>query len=175
MIKIKKVLLVGLILVFPAFIAATENRYERHQNLNFIGEGSLKVFLWQLYDVRLLSDDKTFSWNNDLVLEFAYKRELKKKEVIDASVKEMRRQKGVTEKQLKNWQNYLERGIQTAQKATKASLYWTPNGTITFFYDGLKPVTIDNASFARAFMNIWLGPDTSEPELRRALLGKNSS
>ena len=172
MIKLKKACLVCFILFFPALIEAKESRYEHNQNLIFIGEGSLKVLLWKLYDIRLLSDDKTFSWKNDLVLEFDYQRALKKNAVIEASVEEMRRQKGVTEKELSKWQSYLETGIQPVQKATKASLYWTAEGRITFYYDGLKPITIEDADFARAFMNIWLGPDTSEPELRRALLGK---
>jgi hypothetical protein len=87
----------------------------------------------------------------------------------------MRRQKGVTEKQLSKWQNYLQRAIKTAQKATSASLYWTAEGRITFYYDGAKTVTIEDADFARAFLNIWLGPETSEPELRLALLGKNAN
>ena len=173
MIKLKKALLICFILLSPALLAATKSGYERNQNLIFIGEGSLKVFLGPVYDVRLLSDDKKFSWDNDLVLEFDYQRALKKNTVVEASVKEMRRQKGVTEKQLSKWQTYLERGIQPVQKATKASLYWTAEGRITFYYDGAKPVTIEDADFARAFMNIWLGPETSEPELRRTLLGKN--
>ena len=156
-------------------MAATESRYERNQNLIFIGEGDLKVFFSPVYRVRLLSNDKNFSWNNDLVLEFDYQRALKKNDVIEASIKEMRLQKGVTEKQLSKWQSYLERGIQPVQKATKASLYWIAEGRITFYYDGIKPITIEDVDFARAFMNIWLGPDTSEPELRRTLLGKNSN
>ena len=171
--KLKKALLFCFLLFFPALMAATENRYERNQNLIFIGEGSLKIFLSPIYDVRLLSDDKKFSWDNDLVLEFDYQRALKKNAVIEASVKEISRQKGVTEKELSKWQSYLEMGIQPVEKSTKASLYWTPEGRITFYYDGVKAVTIEDADFARAFMNIWLGPQTSEPELRRALLGKN--
>ena len=173
MIKLKKALLICFIFLTPALLAATKSGYERNQNLILIGEGSLKVFLWPVYDVRLLSDDKKFSWDNDLVLEFDYLRALKKNAVVEASVKEMRRQKGVTEKQLSKWQTYLERGIQPVQKATKASLYWTAEGRITFYYDGAKTVTIEDADFARAFLNIWLGPETSEPELRRTLLGKN--
>ena len=175
MIKLKKALLVCFILVSPALMAATESRYERGQNLIFIWGGSFKVFLWRVYDVRLLSDYQKFSWSNDLVLEFNYQRALKKNAVIEASAKEMRRQKGVTEKQLSKWQTYLQLAIKPAEKATKASLYWTAEGRITFYYDGVKTVTIEDADFARAFLNIWLGPDTSEPELRRALLGKNAN
>ena len=175
MIKLKKALLICFIFLSPALLAATKSGYERNQNLIFIGEGSLNVFLWPVFDVRLLSDDKKFSWDNDLVLEFDYQRALKKNAVIEASVKEMRRQKGVTEKQLSKWRNYLQLAIKPAQKATSASLYWTAEGRITFYYDGVKTVTIEDADFSRAFLNIWLGPETSEPELRLALLGKNAN
>jgi hypothetical protein len=39
-----------------------------------------------------------------------------------------------------------------------------------------KPIgNIDDAEFARAFFAIWLDPKTSEPSLRKQLLGLNAS
>ena len=105
------------------------------------------------------------------MLEFVYKRDLTKDEVIEASLKEMRRQKNITDSQIERWQQYLQQGIKSVQPATKAALFWTDKGTITYYYEGKTSVTITDAAFAQAFINIWLGADTSEPALRKALLG----
>ena len=157
----------------PAILAASEVWRTRLQSPTIIGEGTLKIFLWEVYDIRLLSDGGPFSWHDDFVLEFVYKRDLTKDEVIEASIKEMRRQKNITDSQIERWQKYLQQGIKSVQPATKAALFWTDKGTITYYYEGKTPVTIKDAAFARAFINIWLGADTSEPALRKALLGLN--
>jgi len=47
---------------------------------------------------------------------------------------------------------------------------WEPQGKITFHYEGNAPITIENEDFAKAFFNIWLGEETSQPELRSQLL-----
>ncbi len=155
----------------PAIMAASEVWRTQLQSPTIIGEGTLKIFLWEVYDIRLLSDGAPFSWHKDFVLEFVYKRDLTKNEVIEASIKEMRRQKNVTDSQIERWQAYLQQAIKSVQPATKAALFWTDKGTITFYYEGKTPVTIPDAAFSQAFINIWLGPDTTEPALRKALLG----
>jgi hypothetical protein len=160
-----------LITFAPSIMAASEGWRAQLQSPTIIGEGTLKVFVWEVYDIRLLSDGAPFSWQRDFVLEFAYKRELTKDRVIEASIKEMRRQKNITDSQIERWQEYLQQGIKSVQPATKAALLFTDKGTLTFYYDGKAPVTVTDAAFARAFMNIWLGADTSKTALREALLG----
>ena len=107
----------------PAIMAASEVWRTQLQSPTIIGEGTLKIFLWEVYDIRLLSDDAPFSWHKDFVLEFVYKRDLTKDEVIEASLKEMRRQKNITDSQIERWQEYLQQGIKSVQPATKAALF----------------------------------------------------
>ena len=159
--------------IFTAmFAGATDMSQKNIQSFALIGEGTLKVFVWDLYDLRLFSEMNSFSWKNKFILEFDYKRELKKDKVIEASLKEMRRQKGVAEKQINAWKTYLELGINTVQEGTKAAVEWVPHGQIIFYYQGKDPVTINDEQFSKSFINIWLGQETSEPELRSALLGQ---
>ena len=164
-------ILVGLVALIslPAF--ASGAWLQNFQPPILIGEGTLKFFVWEIYDVRLFAASKPFSRANDLVLEFDYKRELSKDEVIKASIKEMKRQNGVNQNELDGWQGFLEQGMQSVQDETKAAVYWSPEGRITFYYEGSEPVTINNAEFANAFVDIWLGEQTSQPELRNSLLG----
>ena len=165
-----KILLVLMILV-SSFCWASEDQQEGFQSPKLIGEGTLKVLMWEVYDLRLFTDGTPFSWSDKFMLEFDYSRELKKESVIDASLKEFKLQPNVTDKDIEAWKVYLEQVIQSVQKGTKASIMWVPEGQIVFNYEGSAPSTIENEDFARAFFNIWLGEKTSRPKLRSQLLG----
>ena len=159
--------------IFASMFAGATDMWQKNiQSFALIGEGTLKVFVWDLYDLKLFSETNSFSWQNKFILEFDYKRELKKDKVIEASLKEMQLQKGISKKQINAWTTHLERGINTVRKGTKAAVEWAPNGQITFHYESKAPVIINDKLFAKSFINIWLGQETSDPELRSALLGK---
>ena len=141
--------------------------------MKLIGEGTLTVLFFKVYDIRLLADSKLFSWENKFQLEFEYRRNITKERVIDSSLKELKRQKNVTEQNLEEWKTYLEEVIQPLQEGSKATIEWNPQGTITFQNEGLKSVTIKDESFARSYLKIWLGEETSQPNLQSQLLGEN--
>ena len=163
--------LLALLILIPSLSWTNENKQEVFQSPKLIGEGTLKVLMWEVYDLRLFTDGTPFSWKNKFMLEFDYSRELKKESVIDASLKEFKLQPNVSDKDIKAWEVYLEQVIQTVQKGTKASVMWVPEGQIVFDYEGSPTSTIENEDFARAFLNIWLGEKTSRPKLRSQLLG----
>jgi hypothetical protein len=165
--------LLALLILIPTLSWTSEVGRESFQSPKLIGEGTLKVLMWQVYDLRLYTDGTPFSWNNKFMLEFDYSRELKKESVIDASLKEFKLQPNVTDKDIKAWEVYLEQVIQSVKKGTKASVMWVPDSQIIFHYEGSKPTTIENEKFARAFLNIWLGEKTSRPKLRNKLLNKS--
>ena len=163
--------LLALLILIPSLTWSTEDKQEGFHSPKLIGESTLKVLMWEVYDLRLFTDGTPFSWSNKFMLEFDYSRELKKESVIDASLKEFKLQPNVTDKDIKAWEVYLEQVIQSVQKGTKASVMWVPEGQIVFNYEGSPPSTIENEDFARAFLNIWLGEKTSRPKLRSQLLG----
>ena len=163
--------LLALLILIPSLSWSSEDKLEGFQSPKLIGEGMLKVLMWEIYDLRFYTDGTTFSWQDKFMLEFDYSRELKKESVIDASLNEFKLQPNVTDKDIEAWKVYLEQVIQSVQKGTKASIMWVPEGQIVFNYEGSAPSTIENEDFARAFFNIWLGEKTSRPKLRSQLLG----
>ena len=163
--------LLALLILIPSLSWSTEDKQEGFQSPKLIGEGTLKVLMWEVYDLRLFTDGTAFTWQDKFMLEFDYSRELKKESVIDASLKEFKLQPNVSDKDIKAWKVYLEQVIQPVQKGTKASVMWVPDGQIVFNYEGSPTSTIVNEDFARAFLNIWLGEKTSRPKLRSQLLG----
>ena len=165
--------LFALIILVSSISWTSQAQQEGFQSPKLIGEGTLKVLMWEVYDLRLLTDGTPFSWNNKFMLEFDYSRELKKESVIDASLKEFKLQPNVTDKDIKAWEVYLEQVIKPVQKGNKATVQWVPEGQINFHYEGSNPTTIENVKFARAFLNIWLGEKTSRPKLRNQLLNNS--
>ena len=163
--------LLALLILIPSLSWSTEDKQEGFHSPKLIGQGTLKVLMWEVYDLRLFTDGTPFSWSDKFMLEFDYSRELKKESVIDASLKEFKFQPNVTDKDIEAWKVYLEQVIQSVQKGTKASVMWVPEGQIVFDYEGSPTSTIENEDFARAFLNIWLGEKTSRPKLRSQLLG----
>ena len=156
-----------------SLLVASGTWRDNFQSLTVLGKGTLKVFVWEVYDLTLLSEKNFFSWQHRFVLQFEYKRNLKKDDVIEASIREMRRQNGVTSADLAKWQKNLAKVIEPVEQGTKAAVEWLPVGKIVFYYDAKAPVIIDNEPLARSFINIWLGQETSEPELRAALLNQD--
>ena len=163
--------LFALIILVSSISWTSHSQQEGFQSPKLIGEGTLKVLMWEVYDLRLFTDGTPFSWSDKFMLEFDYNRELKKESVIDASLKEFKLQPNVSDKDIGAWEAYLEKVIQSVQKGTEATVQWVPDGQIIFHYEGSKPTTIENEKFARAFLNIWLGEKTSRPKLRSQLLG----
>ena len=114
--------LLALLILIPSLSWTNENKQEVFQSPKLIGEGTLKVLMWEVYDLRLFTDGTPFSWSDKFMLEFDYSRELKKESVIDASLKEFKLQPNVTDKDIEAWKVYLEQVIQSVQKGTKASV-----------------------------------------------------
>ena len=158
---------------FLTTLEASEMLKEEFSSPTIIGEGTLKVFFMEIYDLRLIADSPTFSWQNKFKLDFIYTRDLKKDSVIESSIKELRRQSSVSESDIESWQGYLEQSIKPVQEGTHATVLWNPEGHITFHYENYEPTTIKDEGFARAFLNIWLGEETSQPKLRDELLGNS--
>ena len=165
----RNILLIILLSLNTSF--ASEMQKEAFSSPTIIGEGTLKVFFMEIYDLRLIADSPTFSWQNKFKLDFIYTRDLKKDSVIKSSIKELRRQSSVSESDIESWQGYLEQSIRPVQEGTHATVLWEPEGQITFLYENSDPTTIEDEDFARAFLNIWLGEETSQPKLRSQLLG----
>ena len=74
----------------------------------------------------------------------------------------------------KAWKQVLERGISDMQAGEKASVVFSKSGNVEFWSENGEAVSFQDLQFAKNFAAIWLGPKTSHPKLRLALLGINS-
>ena len=163
--------IIALIFIIILQNTVSSNEEKLLNSLKLIGSGKLKVFMWDIYDVQLLSAEEPFSRNNSLILIFDHKRNLSKEKIVESSLTEIKKQNVADENMILNWRSVLQRCIQPVQKGSKPSVHWTPEGKITFFYENTKSCSVNNKQFSNAFIDIWLGKNTSRPKLREELLG----
>ena len=108
------------------------------------------------------------------MLEFDYKKSVSKKTIVDASIDELSKAPSVNSLEIEAWKQILEKGISDMQAGEKASVIFSKSGSVEFWSENPEPISFQDLKFAKNFAAIWLGPKTSRPKLRLALLGKNS-
>ena len=141
------------------------------KNSFLIGEGVLKVFIWDIYKLRLFSETNVYNRNETLVLEFEYLRDTSKASVIKASIVELKKL-NLSNSKLEKWKKYLEKSIKDMKEGEKAALLFKPNAGLTFFASDKFNITIDNVEFANSYIDIWLGENTVRPKLRKQITGQ---
>ena len=146
----------------------------RYPDLQVVGTGVLKVFFMDIYNLTLHSKERNYSASDQFALEFEYKKSVSKKTIIDASIDELSKAPNVGPAETKAWKQILERGINDMQAGEKASVVFSKSGNVEFWSENREPISFQDLKFAKNFAAIWLGPKTSHPKLRLAILGKNS-
>ena len=106
------------------------------------------------------------------VLELSYLRSLRGADIARVSIEQMRRHGPIDTAQGQRWERQLAAllpaEVQPGDRIAGALL---PGVGARFTHNGRLLGEIADAQFARLFFAIWLGEATSEPQLRRQLLG----
>ena len=127
-----------------------------------------------IYRLTLHSRERDYRVSDHFALEFNYKKSVSKKTIVDASIDELSKAPSVNSLEIETWKQILEKGISNMQAGEKASVIFSKSGSVEFWSENREPISFQDLKFAENFAAIWLGPKTSHPKLRSALLGKNS-
>lgn len=140
-------------------------------NLRPLGEARLRVMLWHVYDAALWTPAPAFDLDGPFALDIRYAMDVRGADLAKRSVEEMRGLGYRDGAQLARWEAAM-RGVFPDIRAGDRLVGVHVPGREARFYgaNGLIGVVAD-AEFARAFFAIWLDPRTSEPAMRRRLLG----
>jgi hypothetical protein len=167
---------VCLLLPWPqaAFANATAPHYvqQRLSDAALVGEGRLRVMVWDVYDARLWSQGGIYKEGTPFVLELSYLRAIKGREIADTSAEEIRRQGLKDEIKIAAWHRQLRRIMPNVDKSVTLSGFANAKGHTVFLRNGVEIGSIDDADFTKYFFSIWLGPKTSQPRLRAQLTGQ---
>lgn len=141
-------------------------------DFNKVGQAKMQYLFWDVYDATLYTPSGSYK-SEQMPVKFTltYLRDFKAKDIVKAT-KEQWRHLGKTEldalysaKLLQMWPNI--------KKGESLTLQTNEQGISVFFHNNEMIGQIDDTRFANEFLAIWLSEKTSEPTLRKQLLGIN--
>ncbi len=139
------------------------------------GSGRLRFIGLSVYDARLWRGAAPVGadWMAaPLALELIYLRSLVGKQIAERSIKEMRRQRDITDDEATRWQAAMVQIFPDVKDGDRITGFVVPGLGARFAINGVVKGDIRDLEFAKLFFGIWLSEKTSEPALRRALLGQ---
>lgn len=142
--------------------------------LSLKGQMRFRVWGFEVYDAALwmAPGANTSAFDaQPLALELRYLRDFQARDIAERSIKEMRRSGGLSTEQERRWLDEMLRVFPDVRQGDRLVGLQRPGTAASFWLNGRFRGEIRDAEFARRFFGIWLSPQTSEPGLRRALLG----
>jgi len=138
------------------------------------GSARLRFLGLSVYEARLWSGPTSVSedWADaPLALEIEYARTLKGSAIAERSLVEMRRQGEIDATAGQRWLTTMAQLFPDVRQGDRLTAVNRPGVGLALFANGQPRGAVDEPAFARRFFGIWLAHQTSEPALRRALLG----
>lgn len=138
-----------------------------------VGSARLTVWGFEVYDARLLAApgfQRERYAQQAFTLELGYLRGFEGKVIAERSLAEMQRIDDFTEAQGQKWLADMKRLFPDVKRGDRLAGIHMPGVGVRFVFNDRPIGEIRDASFARAFMGIWLSPRTPKPEVREQLL-----
>lgn len=139
--------------------------------------GAKRFTVWgfEVYDASLwvAPGFRAADWaGKPLALELAYLRKFEGEDIARRSLEEMRRTGPIAPEQATLWLRTMTEAFPDVKKGDRLTGIYEPGAGVRFLHNGRPTANVRDAQFAQRFFAIWLGPQSSEPALRDALLGK---
>ena len=138
------------------------------------GQGQLRYFGFAVYRARLWAPSRIDAqawWQDPFALELVYDRALDGAAIAQRSLVEMQRQTTLTGEQQTQWMDWMHQAFPDVQSGDRLSAVHAAQGPgLRLYHNGAVRQTSPDREFARLFTGIWLSPQTSQPQLRQALL-----
>ncbi len=142
-----------------------------------IGSGNLSFFGISLYKASLFSTsnfDHKNPFKTNFALEIQYFKSFRSNKIANTSRKEMHKLNAYNENDLNLWHKWMLAKFPDISKNDVLVGVFSPTFGIKIFHNNNFIAANNDIEFAKAFFSIWLNKDTSEPALRKKLLGINS-
>jgi hypothetical protein len=141
--------------------------------LQLVGEARLKVLLWSVYDSRLYTPDGDYrEGQRPLRMEIEYLLDIESAKLVERTAQEWRAM-GRSHPAEDAWLERLGALWPDIDSGDVIALELDADNQATFFHNGDKLGNLEHPEFGQQFIDIWLSPDTTRPQLRLALLGKD--
>lgn len=142
------------------------------QGYSLVGSARLSVLFWEIYDAQLLTRTGRYEANEPFALVIRYLRPVKADELVSHSIAEIEAQQGALETATRlRWTQDLKAVFPDVSRGDELKGAFDPQTGSTFFLNGMELGVLEDLELSRRFFDIWLGEQTSKPEIRKQLLG----
>ncbi len=168
----RKLLLCMLLFLLGSNAASASNiALEKVANAAVVGQGRLSMAFWDVYDATLYAPNGRWQPEQPFALSIHYFREIDGDDVADRCAQEMRKQGFKDEIKLAAWHTQMQNIFPDVKNGDILTAVFNAKQETKFYAGSQLLGTIKGQEFAKWFSGIWLSERTSEPELRRQLLG----
>lgn len=142
--------------------------------MTLVGEGKLSVLFWDIYEARLYSENGIYQGNQyPLALRLTYLRDFSRKQLIEETVNQWQKLGFYDEQKVSSWTTELQQLWPDVERGQSLTLYIDDAQISYFYFNNEQLGQLSDQQFAQAFLDIWLSPQTSAPDVRKQLIGKN--
>lgn len=136
-----------------------------------VGKGKFHYLFMHIYDAELLAPNGAYEATSPFALKLTYHRALEGEDIAEESIRQMRKQGLKDEAILSGWLSEMRAIFPNIQKGDSLTGLRTADGKTHFYYGETLVGEVNDPAFTDAFFGIWLSPKTTEPSLRKQLLG----
>jgi len=154
-------------------VSAAVSDVEKYiENPEVVGKTRLKVLFWNIYDATLYASQGKWNSEQPYALALTYLRDFEGKSIASRSIDEMRDQGYSDDVKLATWYEQMNSLFPDVKEGETITGISDGNKTCHFYKNGELLGSIDDPEFTQQFFDIWLSEKTSEPKMRKELLGK---
>ena len=136
------------------------------------GSGTMSWALWDAYTATLYTKSEHYVPSEEFAINLDYKMEIDGTDIAQRSIDEMNKIEKLPEEKSKTWFKQMDDMFPDVDEKTSITGVSIPNYGAVFYTNGKKIGEIKDVEFAKRFFDMWLSPKTSEPKLRKQLLGE---
>ncbi len=141
-------------------------------SLKVRGKALLTFIGFKVYNGTLWTTEGSDSLKDPHVLDLQYLRNFEGEVLAKRSIDEMRGQGIGSDVQHESWLKEMKRVFPNVKAGDRITGVALPGKLARFFHNGKHTGDVLDPSFAQAFFDIWLSPKTSQPAMRKELLGE---
>lgn len=135
------------------------------------GSAKLKVFFMDVYTVQLWQDAASWSYDAPFALSIVYDMDFTRKQLVDESIKQVRRIHKPGDDVLADLRQNLNRLFPDVNEGDRITAIYVPKKEVVLFHNGQKTGSMSDARLLKPFMDIWMSEKTEYPAVRKRMLG----
>jgi Chalcone isomerase-like len=134
------------------------------------GKAEMNKLFFHVYDAEFWSDANGWSMKEPNALHLTYHVDIDSDDFVERSLEELDRNPNVSKSELSEFAKILPKLMPNVVEGDSITAAYLPENGLQFCHNNKPTGAIKDVKMATDFLKIWLGENTSEPDMRKKLL-----